>query len=231
MGKTIDALVLCLALTFPATAAQNPSPQTASESFADFIDAYKNFEEGLFASWRGVEIDPDEAVPMDTLAMMEGKFRPLMNLGVSKKSMENDKKSSGWTEVLYSERGNDFTITCVNGNGSKNIYEGTYEPESGALFCKVRDGGPDVYAEYWLEYRKTDWGYAAQVYDPSNEAVHRLTTNGGEGAVGWGDAKRFDPLTGREPLDYPKGLTTYYAFAKGHFAFKPWNGPVREYKR
>jgi hypothetical protein len=222
----IAVALFFLSFVFRGTAAA----QTPGASFKEFLSAYERFSEGLSRAWGGVEITQDDVIPMDSVAMLEGYYSPLEYLGTGGKIPDDLKESRGWTSVKYEENGGRFKITCANQDGVQDTFEGTCGAAGGALFCKAASGCPEPYSEYRLEYRKTAWGYVAQIYDPPREVAHRLSMMGGLGVVGWGDVSGFEPLTGKETLDYPKGLSAYYEVTSDSFNFQPRRGALREYK-
>lgn len=229
MKKIFAAVLLAiLALLWVSACAEvSDAKVTAGASFKEFSAAYGEFKKAWNAAWHDVEIDPDDAIPMDTVGFFEdGFYSPLEYLGTGGKIPAAVKSSRGWKSVTYRENGGAFRISCGNPASEEEIYEGTYDADSDILLCFYHDS----FSGIRFEYARTDWGYVAQFYDPERGCAHRLTLKGSIGVVGWGDVSGYEPLTGRETTAYPKDLMTYYEVTESGFNFKPRQGPVRKYK-
>ena len=224
-------IFVCVLMLATLCGSRTEAAPTASESIKDFVAATERFLDSVRRSAPWDEFNEDDLVPMDPVAQFEWYFRPLFNLGVSKDSMEREKNSFGWKSVNYEESGNRFRIVCEYANsGGREIYEGTYDPASGRLLCRLSRGvgsSRGIWENIELEYIKTDFGYVARVYDVLREVVHKLALNGDEGVVSWGEAK-FDTLSAS--IDYPKEGRAWYEISGNRFVLQPWDGPVREYK-
>jgi hypothetical protein len=101
------------------------------------------------------------------------------------------------------------------------------------------DALPDGPEEYIIEYRRTDFGYAAQYIHHSSSykdtSVYKLAFRDGEGIVGLNEVYddrdfKFEALLGNEKPDYPKKCGMWWELSKKLFTVKPFTGPAREYK-
>ncbi|GHV37930.1 hypothetical protein FACS1894187_15910 [Synergistales bacterium] len=213
-------------------------PMTAGESFKAFTVALEIFDGSLadrLGSIPDGAIDADHAIPMDPIANLEdGAYWPVTHVGEKNKKLDGEKKEWGLKEIKYDEKGGDFKITLTEEYGWKFTYEGTYDPAADALswrFVQTRDDG-GILADIYFDCRKTDFGYAAQLYDARLDAVHKLAINGANGSVGWDydEGASREPLPANVGLDYPKTCRTWYAVSGKTLGFKPLDGEPREFE-
>lgn len=208
---------------------------TAPESMEKFVAAAQRFLDNINRSAPWDKIGEDDALPLDPVAfVLDGGFRPLLNLGVSKDSMEREKDSFGWESVTYEEQGNEFRIVCEYRSGaSRDIFKGLYDPATDRLLAhrvSIDTKTGKVWGETEFEYMKTSFGYVARIVSFENgefQTVHKLAIKGGEGIVSWGETK-FDTLS--PSMDFPKEGRAWYEIKGDRFIFQPWDGPAREYK-
>jgi hypothetical protein len=232
--KTGSVMVLCLILlvgVLVTPQAQAAGTLTVTESLKAFAAAEERFLSNIarFAPWD--KMGENDVLPLDPVSDVSIGFRPLLNLGTSKDSMELEKDSYGWKSVTYDERGNKFRIVCESNYGdSRNVYDGTYDPASDHLMCRlVRGEGSSgkIWENLEFEYMKTDFGYVARFYSVPKNVIHKLAIKGDEGIVSWGEIK-FDTIYAS--MDYPKEGRAWYEISGNRFVIQPWNGKAREYK-
>ncbi|MCL2683637.1 MAG: hypothetical protein FWE55_00185 [Synergistaceae bacterium] len=226
--KKIIALQLAMvcALSFFATGA---GALTVVESLQAFVETEERFLDNIAHSAPWNEISVDEALPLDPISELWGKFRPLFNLGVSKDSMEREKNAFWWKSVTYDEQGNKFRIVCEYPEEGREILEGFYDPASDRLICRKVSGegtSRGIWEDIEFEYMKTDFGYVARFYSASYGVVHKLAIKGKEGIVSWGDMG-FDSFYAS--MDFPKENRMWYEISGNRFIIKPWDGSEREY--
>jgi hypothetical protein len=98
---------------------------------------------------------------------------------------------------------------------------------------KETDGKSELLNDIKFEYRKTDFGYAARLYDYGYTAVHKMAIRNGDGAVGWDfdEGAKDEPLPGVAGMDYPKTCRTWYDYdaAAKKLGFKPIEGHPKEF--
>ena len=93
----VQLAVMCVVLFFAA----RTDALTVVESLKEFVAAEEKFLNSLTHSVPWDKISDDEALPLDPISELWGKFRPLFNLGISKESMEQEKDSFMWKNVTY----------------------------------------------------------------------------------------------------------------------------------
>ena len=221
----LQLAVMCVVLFFAA----RTDALTVVESLEAFVAAEEQFLNNLTHSAPWDEISMEEALPLDPISELLGKFRPLFNLGISKESMEQEKNSFMWKNVTYDELKDKFRILCESTGKGQETFVGYYDPASDRLICRrVNSDGTStgVWADLEFEYMKTDFGYVARFNDIHLKVVHKLAFSEKEGIVSWGDMKR-DEFNAS--MDFPKENNMWYEISGDRFIFKPWEGKTREY--
>ena len=240
MKKTVLVFALFLSVALCMSAAAVPaSAMTAGEGFRAFTDSLRVYDQNLMKLLGnrpdGV-IDDDDVIPMDPVAFLEGgQFWAVLQTGGNDSEIDKAKKEHGIKAIKYTVDGSKFKIAYTEQNGWKVSYEGTYDETSDAMNWRFKqtDGNEKLLTDIKFEYRRTDFGYVARLYDFGYTAVHKMAIKDGDGAVGWDfdEGAQDEPLPRGAGLEYPKTCRTWYDYDAGakKLGFKPLNSKPKEF--
>lgn len=188
------------------------SPTTASESYGAFIEAKGEVVSILSDA---LASNPDTAMDSMSLlgiAMVDMLLLPASSFGLGQEAAIATLGLFGLQDVEYSENGNQYSVKHTRDDGKKYELQGVYDKAADALKCKafIDDKHCLTY-----DYRKTSFGYIAQIYSVDEDGatvVFKLTLSGKNGAVGISRESAEPPaLTGSETIDFPKQCPEWYA--------------------
>jgi hypothetical protein len=193
---------------------------TAQESYTAFSDAKSQLINSISDA---LTSNPDTALAamgflgVTTVDLM---VLPAAALGAGQEAAAMSLGFFGATDVQYTENGNQYMITYANSEGEKYEFNATYDPAADAMVFDVKVSGAEGGLLY--EYRRTPYGYVAQIYSYEGTAVtelYQITIHETGGVIGV-STSGISPavLTGSEAKDFPKGCPEWYALDGTAFA-------------
>lgn len=154
------------------------------------------------------------AVMVDVLAM------PAAFMGLGEVAVSAGLAAAGATDVEYEEDGNSYKVTFSSVEGKKTEFLGEYDPAADALLVEVAmDDGSYMF----YECRRSPYGFVGQVFTYSEDGTTEVLkvavdteTKGGTIGIS-SDAGQPAPITGREPIDFPKDCQRWYSIVEDTF--------------
>ncbi|HHX59069.1 MAG TPA: hypothetical protein GX706_04890 [Candidatus Moranbacteria bacterium] len=188
------------------------SPANAAESYGAYIEAKGEVVTTLtdaLASNPGTELD---SISLLGVVMVDMALLPASSFGLGQVAASTTLGFLGAEDIEYSENGNEYSVKYRGDEGEQFELQGVYDKAADALKCtSLKDGKESLISEY----RKTSFGYVAQIYSINEDGssyLYQLAISGKDGAVGISEASAApSALTGSETIDFPKQCTEWYA--------------------
>lgn len=145
--------------------------------------------------------------------LIDLSFLPISFFGFAKEEMESGLDFLSEEEIVYTENGNTYRLEYKDAEGQVIVVQTVYDPMVNGMVSTLAIDGKEVLASH---VRQTSYGYVAWYFLDSDEEaesyVYLVTVQGEDGVVGLSQpADKPAPLTGNEPIDYPKSATEWYA--------------------
>lgn len=185
---------------------------TVAESYAAYLDAKGTV---LTKLTDGISNNPDTSMAVFSflgIAMVDLAALPVSFFGLGQEAVDAGVSFVGGTNVKYTENGSSYTIAYSDDENNKYVYSGTYDPGADALTCTATSNDAE---SFFLEYRKTAFGYAGQYYmldDDGTALVYMVAVDGENGTIGISAAsEKPAALTGSVSADFPKACSEWYS--------------------
>lgn len=191
--------------------AGNVTGLKVADSYSAFVEA-KNAVVGNIVD--GLTSNPELALVAFGLAeviMLDVVLIPATVLGNGEIVTNAALSVLGFADIDYSENGNSYTIKYKDNQGKRNTFTGTYDDSADSLICTIKEDGKEVFT---AEYYKTSFGYVTQyhsVNDDGDTNTYKLSIQGEDGVLGILKNEKYEPLSGKESVDFPKDCKEWYA--------------------
>ena len=195
--------------------AGKPLPGDSENPVADSYSAYIEAKSVLLTRLTdGLSENPDTvfvAFSFFGIILADLSMLPVAFFGLGQEAVEMGLSIMGSKNVKYSEKGDSYSVTYSDEDGTPHTFEGTYDARADALFTSgSADGKETIYSEY----RRTAYGYVAQYYMASDDgsfSAYQLAVDGEDGAIGiFTESGKLPPLTGKENPDFPISAPEWY---------------------
>ena len=196
------------------TKAEEPSVtgSRAADSYTAYLDAKSELIARLSDA---VTENPDAGMAMMSflgISLIDLAMWPAAFLGQDETAAKVGMGYLGIEDVKFDRDGSRSSITFKDDEGKETVFTGDYDEKGDGYRFTAREEGEE---KLYSEYRRTSYGFVGQYYISNDDGTvnyYMLTIEGKDGTVGFSsEVGRPSPLTGQEPVDFPKSAPEWYS--------------------